>query len=109
MREVENYEISLVKEPAPSQEEKAFLSFDMNDLPGIPRGATAACLLVGPDGYGCLRVTFEDSSAIEEVEFPRCPPGLVEVVRPYEWLGVVGLSPDGEQMLIFSSVRLVKE
>lgn len=103
MREVENYEVSMVKDPV-SSEEKCFLSFDVTDLPGVPRGATSARMMVGSDSYGSVRVTFEDSQSIEEVEFPRCPPGLVEVVNKFQSLGVVGLSADGEEMVIFAAV-----
>ena len=108
MRAVENYEISLVKEPKPPQDDKLFLTFDMTDLPNLPKSAIAASLSVDKEGFGALRVSFEDTKGMEDVLFPKCPPGLVEVIRSFDWLGVVGLSPDGAKIELFSSVVLTK-
>jgi hypothetical protein len=107
MREVENYEISLVNEPG-SDQEKVFLSFDMTDLPDLPAAATSAVLTKVEGSPGSLQVTFEDTSKMEDVVFPQCPAGLVAIIERFEWLGVVGLSPDGEQVQLFSSIPLLQ-
>lgn len=105
IREVENYEISITGEPGEANS-NMFLSFDINDVPGVPHGASSAYLDIGSDGFGRIVVSFEDSSSMEDVAFVRCPPGVVELVRQFKSLGVAGLPADGEEIAFLASVRL---
>lgn len=105
LRTVENYEISITGQ-AGEEGSNIFLSFDINDVPGVPHGATSAHLDVETDGSGKIIVSFEDNASMEEIAFVRCPAGVVEQLRKFESIGVAGLPTDGEEITFLSSVRL---
>ena len=96
MRVVENYEIVISGE----QEERLLMTFDWADLPHVPKGVSH---VVFDEKSSEFRVTFEDQSRWEEVQFPALPLSLHDMVKQFSSLVVVGLS---DKVELFADVAL---